>query len=1189
MLRPLALFELRYQARNPVLWGAAAALFLLAFAAITAPNLRIGAPGSVHVNAPRAIAQMHIVFAILSMFLTAAFVANAVVRDDETGFGPILRTTRLGKGDYLLGRFLGAFAAAALAFLAVPLGLAIGSAMPWLDPETVGPGRVGDYAYGYLLLGLPALFLTSAMFFALAALTRSTVSTFLAVIVFLILYLGVGAVAGGRPELRDAMALVEPFGNIALQNATRYWTAAESNAATPPFTGALLWGRVLWLSLGAVALALACRAYRFTARAKRAKKRPAQAAEAPPHPVAERLPDPHFDAATPRAQLRARTRLEMKLVLRSPGFLILLFLGLANTAASLWLGGDLYGTPTLPVTREVIPVLITNFSIIPAVIAIYYSGELVWRERDRRIHEIVDATPLPGWAYLVPKMLAVASILLTTLLLSAVVGILTQLLEGFTHVEPGKYLLWYILPIGFDLILLAALAVFVQAVSPHKFVGWGVMVLYVVLRLSGRSAGLDHGLYIFGQVPDFPFSDMNGAGTFWQAAWWYRFYWGAFAALLLIAAHLLWRRGTETRLRPRLARVPAGLRGALGRVAAAALVAAIGSGGWILYNTAVLNAYRSSADNERFAADYERKYLRFESLPQPAISGVQLDVALYPAERRAVVRGRYELTNRTAQSIRDVHVRLLERELELLGLDFPGARVISNDPTFGYRIYRLDRPMAPGDTRMFTFQTRRWPRGFQDRGSYTNLVGNGTFIHSRQITPSIGMDRHGLVEEPENRRRLGLSPELRPAKLEDLSATGRSLFGGEWTRADITVSTDAAQTPIAPGRRVSDVTAEGRRTARFVAEAPILTLFSIQSARYAERHRLHKGVDLVVYYHPAHAWNVERMLDALAAALDYYQANFGPYPFTQARIVEFPAYAGFAQAFAGTMPFSELIGFVADAGNPRGADHVTSVTAHELAHQYWGHQVMAANVQGGTMLGETLSQYSALMVMKRLYGEHGIRRFLRAELDNYLRSRSFDPAGELPLARVENQGYIHYNKGSLAMYLLQQRLGEAALNRALARFLRRYRFGGPPYPRSTDLVALLRAEAKSSQQQALISDLFERITLYDLRADKVHVVRQRDGYWRVRVPVEARKLYADADGTERESPFREDIELGLFLQEPASPGFTSQDVIWMQRVPIRSGKQVLTFITAKKPRFVAIDPYNYYLDRNPADNVTPTQ
>ena len=136
---------------------------------------------------------------------------------------------------------------------------------------------------------------------------------------------------------------------------------------------------------------------------------------------------------------------------------------------------------------------------------------------------------------------------------------------------------------------------------------------------------------------------------------------------------------------------------------------------------------------------------------------------------------------------------------------------------------------------------------------------------------------------------------------------------------------------------------------------------------------------------------------------------------------------------------------------------MTYVTAHELGHQYWAHQVIGADMQGGTMLSETLAQYSALMVMKHIYGEDKIRRFLQFELDNYLRSRGQEGIEELPLARVENQRYIHYRKGSLAMYLLQERLGEAAVNRALRGLLARYRFQGAPYPRSLDLIQLLRA------------------------------------------------------------------------------------------------------------------------------------
>jgi aminopeptidase N len=78
------------------------------------------------------------------------------------------------------------------------------------------------------------------------------------------------------------------------------------------------------------------------------------------------------------------------------------------------------------------------------------------------------------------------------------------------------------------------------------------------------------------------------------------------------------------------------------------------------------------------------------------------------------------------------------------------------------------------------------------------------------------------------------------------------------------------------------------------------------------------------------------------------------------------------------------------------------------------------------------------------------------------------------------------------MYLLQERLGENAVNRALRTVLDKYKFKGAPYPRSLDLIQALRAEVKTPEQQALITDLFERITLYDLKAVEPTAVKRRN-------------------------------------------------------------------------------------------------
>jgi ABC-type transport system involved in multi-copper enzyme maturation permease subunit len=1193
MLLHVARFEFRYLLRNPLLWVTAAVTFALFFVGIST-GLELGSEGGLLVNAAYATARNYLVASLSFMFVTTAFVANAVIRDDETGFGPIVRSTRMRKPEYLLGRFLGAFAIAALCLLLVPLGIVLGSLMPWADPATLGPNRLADHLYGYVLLALPNLFVHSAVFFALATITRSMMGTYLGVVAFISGFFALRGALSDRPQLESVVALADPFASRTLDDAVRYWTVAERNATLPEFAGMLLYNRLFWIALAIGCLALAHAAYRFAdrgmSRRERRKQRLAARAatseDAPPVAGAVSLPAPRHGHASLRALLWMRTRFETRQVLLHPAFAVLMAWGTYITGLVLLTQRDPDGRPTYATTRSLIPEIDDPISTILLVVAVYYAGELVWRERDRRMDPIIDATPMPSWAYVVPKTLAMAIVLVSVLVVSVAAAIAVQLSLDYTQLEIGKYLLWYVLPRAWDMLLLAALAVFVQALSPHKAVGWGIMVLF--LAWQQFNTAVDHNLLLYGGTPAVPLSDVNGAGSFWRGAWIFRAYWGAFAVLLLLAAHLLWRRGTDVRLRPRLANARRRLRGAPGLVAAAAMTTFLATGAYAYYNTNVLNGYRSSSAMQDHLAAYERKYGRYADLPQPRVAAVTLDVALHPAERRAVTRGSLRLRNFTAQPIPDLHVRVLGEDLQLTRVAIAGARLVEDDARYRYRIYRLDRPMQPGEERVLDFETRLWFRGFRNQPTNTRLVENGTFLTEAHLVPLIGMAGLGTLQDPAARRRYGLPQARGVPKLEDLSATANTTYGRGWATSDITVSTSADQVPLAPGNKVSDVVRGDRRVARFLSGVPVHPRFSVQSARYAERHRRHAGVDLAVYHHPGHAWNADRMLDALAAALDYYQASFGPYPFDHARIVEFPGYLDFAQAFPGTIPYSEDVGFVSDYHAPETMDYVTYLTAHELAHQYWSHQLVGADMQGREVLSETLAQYSAQMVVKRLRGEDHMRRYMQYELDRYLEGRS-GGAEEPTLVRVTGQDYVTYRKGALAMYLLQQRLGEDAINRALRTLLQRYRFQGAPFPRSLDLVDALRAEARTEEERTLVTDLFERITLYHLATTEPTAVRRADGRWDVTVPVEARKLYVDGRGTETETPLAEGIEIGLFTAEPGRDVFDASHVVMLERRPIRSGRQVLRFVTDRRPTHAGIDPYNLYIDRSSTDNVRPVR
>jgi ABC-2 type transport system permease protein len=1189
MFRKIAAFELRYQLSSPVFWVSFAIFFLLTFGATTIPEIQIGDKGNTNINAPMAILQTLAIMSIFAVFIVTAFVANVVVRDDETGYGTIIRATPIRKFDYLFGRFSGAFIAAMLAFASVPLGILIGTWMPWLDQAKLGPFHAEYYLYAYFLFALPTIFVTGAIFFALATATRSMMATYVGTVAFLILYIVLIALFH-KPQYGHVMGLLEPFGHGAYAEATKYWTASDRNTMLPPVAGIILYNRAIWFGASFFFLGIAYFVFQFETRGAK-RQRITKAESAPARTTAGPLPAPRFDLRSTWVQAWKWTRFEMGQVFKSPAFFVLLALGVLNSFGSLWTADEASGDfKTFAVTRVMIDALRGAFTFIPVIIAIYYAGELVWRERDRKTHEIFDACPVPDWVFVVPKIAAIVLVLVATFLVSVVAAVGVQAIKGYHDYELSHYLLWYVIPESVTAIEIAVLAVFAQTLSPQKYVGWGFMALYLVATLTLANMGYEHHLYIYGTDSDVPLSDMNGVGKFWIGSAWFDVYWSAFSLILAVLAYALWRRGSETRLRPRIARLPRRLAGPAGAIMGVAAVVVLGSGSYIYYNTNVLNTYRTSVGDDQFAADYEKTLLHFENLPQPRIADVVLNVAVYPHETRVVTTGSYQFQNRTGKPLSSIHVRW-DRDLEMTSLAIDGAKPVKDYGEFHYVIYDFDKPMAPGEMRSMRFKTVRQQRGFKNSRNTTRIVDNGTFVDNFQIAPGLGMGREDLLKDPSKRRRHGLPAQLRPPKLEDDRArvNNYARHDSDWVTSDITVSTVADQTPIAPGYQISESVSDGRRTVRFKSDSPILNFFSIQSAAYAVKRDKWHDVNLAVYYDPHHPFEIERMIRAMKASFDVYTKAFGPYQFHQVRILEFPAYAKFAQSFANTVPYSEGIGFIQDYNaikdDPEKIDLVTFVTAHELGHQWWAHQIIGADMQGDTMLSETFAQYSAMLVMEHLYGPDHVRKFLKYSLDHYLRGRGGEEVEEVPLERVEDQGYIHYDKGAVVMYRLKEAVGEAVVDRALRRMLAQYAFKPAPYPSSKDFIRILRQEAGPKFDQ-LIADLFEKITIYDLKATDTHYVKRADGRYDVALAVEAHKFFADGKGKEQETAMNEMVPVGAFLVEPGKKGFDKSKILSFHDVSIHSGRQVVRFVVNRPPAFAGIDPYNEWIDRNSDDNVT---
>ncbi len=161
------------------------------------------------------------------------------------------------------------------------------------------------------------------------------------------------------------------------------------------------------------------------------------------------------------------------------------------------------------------------------------------------------------------------------------------------------------------------------------------------------------------------------------------------------------------------------------------------------------------------------------------------------------------------------------------------------------------------------------------------------------------------------------------------------------------------------------------------------------------------------------------------------------------------------------------------------------------------------------------------------------------------------------------------------MYALQDAVGEECVNRALRRFLAANRFGGPPYPTARELLTNLREESPPEAQD-LISDLFEKITLYDNRVTSADCERLPDGRYRLALEVIARKLYADGRGVETETPINDWIDIGAFGKS---------GVLALERHRIDRTESRFELLLDDQPVRAGIDPFHKLIDRVADDNV----
>lgn len=1189
-------FEIAFWLKAMMVWIFLAVMtFLLASVLMTdEPLLNDVLYGHAFRNSPFVVMRLYGMTAVFGCLMVAAFVNSAATRDFACDTWQLIYTKPITKHGYLLGRFVAATLVSLIPMLGASLAVFISHAFS--SGEQWGPTNWSAHLWSVLVIAIPNTLFVAAVVFAIAVWTRSTLASFVGILALMI---GL-SIAGG---LATALAseglagLVDPFGDTALANMTKYWTTAEKNTQLVPLTGTLLWNRLLWLGVSALIFAAAWWRFSFAQRSgwitNLLNFLKSEIAASRNSPSSKPLPIPQvgrsFGFSARLRQLATMFWSEVWATAKSPVFICLVIGAVITVSASLAMRKTLmFGLGTIPVTINMTEIVRDSLVQIQIALITFYAGVFVWKERDSNLDEVHDALPIPDWLPFVSKSLALLFVVLFVVATGTVCSLLYQAGSGYFNFQVDVYFQELFLISMVHLICLMVLAVLCHVVSPNKYVGYFSFVALVVANaIAWPLLGVESKLLQYGTLPGYVYSDMFGRAPYAAALRWFSMYWLLFAALLAIVSILLWQRGKERGIAARTNLAAQRWQGGLRWASIGICLAVIACGSWIYWNTQVLNDNRTAFESELAQVKYEKEYASLADLPQPRVLDIRYDIDLYPKDRRLALKGKQTIANQHDEAISTIVVTTLypfESTVEI-----EGAKLESYDEELGLMKFAVEPAMAPGDQREMKFTVDYDPVGFENSLQVYQIVQNGTFFNSF-VCPQIGYQSSFQISGIKKRKRHGLAAS-RFASLdpENMDARSNSYLSSnsDWVTVETVISTSDDQVAVAPGSLLKTWKKDGRKFFHYKLDHPSANFYSFASGRYKIAMRQWKDVDVEVYYHPDHSKNVDLMLRSVRKSLEYYSEAFGPYRHKQARIVEFPRVAEFAQAFPGTMPYSEGVGFIADLQDPNDVDMVFYVVAHEVAHQWWAHQVVGANMRGSTVLSETLSQYSALMVMEKEYGRDMMRKFLRYEMDNYLRARGRVGNKETPLKEVDfYQGFVHYNKGSVAMYHLKETIGEENVNAALRSLVDKFGYSDPPYPTSVDLVEALRAHTPP-EHHGLLVDLFDNITLFANRTVDAKVTETDDDKFEVTLEVEFVKVYADEDGNEHEVVLDDWIEIGAFAQPESGSNFG--ETLHREKIHATESKGTFKFTVDQKPHLVGVDPFNLLIDRNPNDNMkTPT-
>ena len=1068
MKNPILSYELRYWLRSPLAYFLV--LMMCAFALVT----MLGTGGYFDepvqnndnvsfLNSAYALTSNSFLFAKLLLFLVAIFFGFSIYRDYQNNTHHILYSYPLHKRQYLLGKYLSACIIVSGAAIGVYAAIWTGELMLGIKNPKITVYQSSGYLIACFLYLLPTLLIIGSFVFIVVTLTRNIFAGFITAICFVLFQLILESTLFNFPEL---MAILDPFGQNAFHLTTHEWNHELRNSFALPLDKYILFNRLFWGVIVMGALYVLSLKFDFhhdkvIALGNRSHNKDKLSNQ---HHLAskDKEVDYRFDIKTKIKQVLHLALYDVKLIITSWLFILLSLFGIATVFFIQLKVSNTGDFNLLPFTRLLISAPLSIYSMIIVLSTYLFSGIIIDRARTTKMNLLVDVTPIEIWQLIFSKITAIMIMHLTQLLLFFITAVSIQLINGYHNLELGLYFISIFILTLPMLMVWNTTSVFIHSLIPNLFLS---MFLLGCLWLGAQSleqVGIDTNLLKYNTMPILEYSDFNGYGSQLKGFFVICKYWMAVGILLVPGIMLIWKRGSSSSFSERYKLVKQ-------RMSPLALLLLILMVTHLVYNAFYLyqaekDQHRTSLSSQQLKTalqEHKKNWKQYDAIVQPKISDINLELNIFPKQRRFDATGKYLLTNNSAHSIDTLFIRTGFDEITKI--EWNGkAQEILNDETMNCHLFQLEESLSPGDSISFSFKIANVENTLLEKNS--NVLRNGTFL-KQDILPRLGYqfsEDDKVIHQHKDHTHHFYHKDAHEVTL----------------RTKISTSSD--QVAIAPGDLLNTEVREGRTYFEYFTTTPQKMNFSFHSGDYTIIKDRFREKEIAVYYHKTHSSNTANMIAGLKASLEY-NSSFGEYPYKHIRIIEFPhTEESYGATLTGNnIPSSEILFNIKSKSMK--SDFPYYVMVHELTHEWFGNQMKPAEGLGAKMLSESITEYITLCIYRKSLGEEIGNAFLETQYKRYRKGKLKEKGKEPPLFQVgRDQDYISYGKGAIALNQISKSIGEDKMKEILSLFLMEYGMKKVKYPTSSDFITLLKSQVSASHHRLIDQWLMEVIDFDDI-------------------------------------------------------------------------------------------------------------